>query len=217
VIPTPTLTPRARNVLRVYRSGTPSQVGHGRGWFPRAHDLAVELDPVHPERAAAVLAVLSPQLSWPRNVLLARTAYALAGTHASLDDIAGALTGCYKVNARKAAAILVGADPDKVVSGPKVRAFWLSIADPDNPQAVVIDRHAFDIAVGHRTDDDTRQRHLRTNAGRARVIACYLQGARILSRQLARHVTPTEVQAVTWTVWRRSHAIDRRYGDLAVV
>lgn len=213
----PTLTPSARNVLRVYRSGTPAQIGHGRGWFPAAYALAEELDPRDPERGAAVLAVISPGVAWARNVILARTAYSLARQGLPLDEIAEGLHGCWRANANKAAAILVGADPDKVVSGPKVRAFWQAIAHPDSPRSVVVDRHAFDIAVGRRTDDETRQRNLHRAGGYAKVAKCYLRAATILTRELSRHVTPTEVQAVTWTVWRRSHAIDRRYGDPVVV
>jgi hypothetical protein len=123
-----------------------------------------------------------------------------------VDEITAALP-MLKRNARKAAAILWGADPDAVVSGPKVRAFWHSIARPDDARSVVIDRHAVDVSLGMVTDDATRSRLIGRKGGYATVADAYIRAARILSEQLGDTITATELQGVTWTAWRHTHAL----------
>jgi hypothetical protein len=208
------VTPSAANIVAVWRAADPADIDAGRGWYRRARAFAAELDPEDPVRAAAVIAVLSPQLSWPRNAQLARTAYALRANGATVDEITAALP-MLKRNARKAAAILWGADPDAVVSGPKVRAFWHSIAHPSDARSVVIDRHAFDVAMGRVTPDadaPSRDRFLSRRGGYAIVADCYLRAARILSEESGESISATEVQAVTWTAWRHTR-IRAFHGD----
>jgi len=214
--------PTVRNVTRVYRSATPDQLAKGVEWYARAQRLAVELaaqDLSDPDgiltretsaqrwqgdvdRAAAVIAVLSPQETWTRNVELAREAYRLARGAWSVTALAAGL-GTLGASARKAARLLLTSEPtDEIVGGPKVTAFWHTIADPLDPFAVVVDRHAFDVAVGRVTDDETRQRGL---SGKRYEQACdvYRRAAAILSKE-GTPVSPATVQAVTWTVWRET-------------
>ena len=191
-------------MLRIYREATPAELESGRDWYRRAQALAVELDPTDPERAAAVIAVLSPQLPWRKNVDCARAAYAARSAGATVDEITAAAK-CLKKNARKAAEILWGAEPDAVVSGPKVRAFWHCIAHPESPQAVCIDRHAFDIAVGAVCSAFERDGQLARKGEYADVADAYLRAAKTLRAQ-GEDITAAELQAVTWTVWRRRYA-----------
>src|SRR5690606_41379637 len=80
----------------------------------------------------------------------------------------------------------------------KTGQFYLSILDPDRPEAVCIDRHAYDIAVGIPLGDWNRGLSAR---GRYKLVAdCYREAARRLEQ------LPSVVQAVTWVVWRNSLA-----------
>lgn len=214
------ITPTAANVLRIFREGTPQDIADGRGWYRRAHDAAAELATMGDgdvSRAAAVIAVLSPSTPWQRNVALARQAYAMAADGASFDDIVtresqgGHGLGTKGDSARKAAAIVLGADPASVVSGPKVIPFWNRIVDAatdaTGPSSVVVDRHAFDVAVGQVTSDRIRGNHLGRKGGTHAVAMAYVRAASVLRRTgEAPGITPSELQAVTWTVWRREHA-----------
>ena len=200
----PRLVPSAANILRVYREAAPEELAAGQEWYRRARELAEELDPADPERAAAVIAVLSPQLPWRKNVEVARAAYEARAAGATVDEITAAAK-CLKKNARKAAELLWGAAPDGVVSGPKVRSFWHCIAHPESPQAVCIDRHAFDVAVGYVCSAFERDKQLARKGEYAEVADAYLRAARTL-REQGEDVTAAEVQAVTWTVWRRRYA-----------
>lgn len=214
-------TPSARNVLRVFRQATTDDIVDGRAWYRTAHDAARELSAMLPglddgssagiERAACVIAALSPSTPWQRNLSLARQAYGMARDGATLDEITTAL-GTMKANARKAAAIVLGADPWSVLSGPKVVPFARRIVDAASgatgPSSVVIDRHAHDVALYRVTDDATRGRNLSRKGGHERFAMAYVRAAAALRRTGeagCADITPSEVQAVTWLVWRREH------------
>lgn len=189
------LSVSTRNITRVFRATTPDDRCAGQGWYVSAHQIAVALDPANPVRAAAVIAVLSPMLSWPRNVAEARNIYA------------GRPVRVLGSNVDKARRILAGADPEHVVSGRKVRAFWETIADPTEPSAVVIDRHAIDIAAGRVLGDRIRDSHLRRVGAYDEVADKYRRAARRLSDEIGLRITPAEVQATTWIYWRRERAV----------
>lgn len=179
--------PSADNVIAVYRSATAAQRREGRDWYRNTHGAAASLDPRNVRRAAGVIAALSPRVSWPRNLELAAHTYAM-----------GRASGTLGNSCRAADAILYGADPLDVLGGPKVRAFFALIADPDDRHAVCVDRHATDVAVGERLTDATRSAawplHRR---GLYDVFAdCYRVAARTL------RTSPGRVQAATWVAWR---------------
>lgn len=209
--------PSAANVLSIYREATPADVTDGRGWYRRAHDACRDValtylgddTPESVARVAAVYAVISPSMPWARNDKLARQAFILAGEGASYDAIVSGL-GMMKANARKAAAIVLGADPASVVSGPKVTPFWQRMAEAatenTGPSSVVIDRHAHDVALGRVTSDRERNRSLSRKGGQWEYAMAYVRAASALRRTgEAPGITPSEVQAVTWVVWRREY------------
>lgn len=183
--------PRVNAVLDVYRNATVADLDYGREWYRTAHALAARLDPSNVRAAAGVIAALSPMMNWERNMMLAIRAY---------DD--GCASGALFGNVRKADAIMAGADPLDILGGDKVRNFFAAIADPESDEAVCIDRHAFDIAVGRVTNDITRRALSRVGVYES-FAKVYREAARILTRETGMHVTPAQVQAVTWVAWRR--------------
>jgi len=203
--------PHTRHVTATFRAASATDREHGREWYDRAHRLARELaastEPADMDdavrRAAAVIAVLSPVTSWPQNVAMARAAY-----------YGWPVKGLGR-NIAKAKAIMSGADPDTVVSGRKVRAFWATIVDPSLSDAVVVDRHAIDIALGTVTDDATRSRIVGRKGGYEAIAAAYHRAARILTRELGEPISPAQVQAITWVYWRRTRSIIRRVENAA--
>jgi hypothetical protein len=186
-----TIELRAKNITATYRAATDSERVEGRSWYATARAVAESLDPASPEKAAAVIAVLSPRLNWDKNVEAAVSVY--KGLH---PKVLGA-------NALKAKRIMAGENPDDVVSGPKVRAFWHAIVNPSDPRAIVIDRHAFDVAAGTVLDDEQRGKVLGLKGAYDNVCKLYVRAAQILSRELGHEISPVEVQATTWVAWRR--------------
>lgn len=188
--------PNAARILDVYRQATLQELQDGLDWYRDAHAIAVALDPERPHAAAGVLAALSPMQSWGRNVNLAARAYA-----------DGRASGGLFRNCAKADQIMAGAEPLDVLGGDKVCNFYKAIANPADGSAVVIDRHAFDIAVGRITNDKSRAALSRKGVYDAFARA-YVRAAKTISAETGLDMSPSALQAVTWCTWRRLKGLD---------
>jgi hypothetical protein len=191
----PATTDMVGNILDAFDAASELDRVNGRDWYGDARKLAETLDPSDPVRGAAVIAVLSPMLSWPMNV------------RGATDIYAGRPFRGLKGNGLKAERIRDGEAPATVVSGQKVTSFWLNICDPGNPDAVTVDRHAIDIAFGRVTDDATRNAVLRRKGEYARVRDAYIAAAAIIAQRTGEAWHGSQVQAVTWVYWRRERAL----------
>ncbi len=165
-----------------------------RDWYSQAHEIAREIMGLGLAEGAGVLAVLSPMLSWPRNVALAR-------------EVAGGAdsAACLANNLAKAIRIRNGECPADVVRGPKVHAFWSNIVDPFCSQTVVIDRHAIDIAFNVAMDDDSRSKYF-TKGRQNKLQELYRSAAVEISDLTGEAWSPSMVQACSWIWWRENHA-----------
>ena len=190
------------NIISVWTDADEAhQRVEGLLWYPNAqkaaHDIAVRYDvPVY--LVVAVIAALSPNNKWSRNVTNAET---LIGAFIRGDGIDSVKVSTYHAMKRKAWDILV-ARPDydgakRMLKGQKITSFFMDIMGEFN---VTIDGHARNIAYGERvglTDD-------RTNIGvreyRA-LQAAYEEAARRVG------LMPYQLQAITWRVWRDRHGI----------
>lgn len=176
--------PKVQNIVDLYMSATPEDIAEGTLWYADAYTLAITLDPANPAAAAGVIAAMSPITPWGRNKDLAERAYR-----------DGAASGTLSRNCDKANEIMAGADPLDVLKGEKVVNFYLSIIGDQN--AVCIDRHAYDIAVGTVTNDVSRDKALRRKGEYDKIAALYREAAERIG------ILPSELQAITWTIWRR--------------
>ena len=205
------MKPRVQNITAAFRAASTSERAEGINWYGRALNLATELDPADPARGAAVIAVLSPMLSWPRNMLLARQAYAMSAGYVGVGnpfaspEMQALNLGCLKKNATKAFRILAGIPAETVVSGEKVTSFYSNILGV--AENVTVDRHAIDIACGKPLSDAERSKVIGGKAGYDNVAAMYRRAAEILSSEMKFYITPAQVQAVTWVYWRRNKAV----------
>lgn len=188
--------PNSARILDVYRQATLQELQDGLDWYRDAHSIAVALDPARPYAAAGVLAALSPMMAWGQNVNVAARAYA-----------EGHATGALYRNCAKADAIMAGAEPLDVLGGDKVCNFYKAIANPHDGSAVVIDRHAFDIAVGRITNNKSRAALGRKGVYEAFARA-YARAAKAIAVETGMDISPCQVQSVTWTVWRRLKGLD---------
>jgi hypothetical protein len=190
-----------RNILATWAAASPEQLARGRAWYRTAHEVAAAIAGGNVRIGAGVIAALSAQKSWSENCRLAETA---CRTGLARGHVADAL--------RKAARIIAGADPREVLPyESKTGHFFRCIADPDDREAVVIDRHAHDVAAGEVYG--ARERGL-SAAGRYALLAeCYREAAARLGE------LPSTVQAVTWVVHTERIAgtgtRGRRYAEVA--
>jgi hypothetical protein len=189
------------NIISVWTDADETQRAEGLVWYDNAqkaaHDIAVKYD-IAVYIAAAVIAALSPNNKWSRNVT---NADALIGAFISGDGLLSVKVSTYNKMKQKAWDILA-ARPDyegakTMLKGQKITSFFMDIMGEFN---VTIDGHARNIAYGERvglTDD-------RTNIGKKEYRA--LQAA---YEEAARRVglMPYQLQAITWRVWRDRHGI----------
>lgn len=172
-----------QNIIDVWLLATPEQMRRGRSWYRTAHELAEKITDGNARTGAGVIAALSANKSWPENCRLAQAA---CGTE-------GLASGHFADALRKAARILAGADPQDVLPMErKTGHFFRCIASPEDPSAVVVDRHAHDAAVGETYG--SRERGLSAVRRYELLASCYREAARRLGE------LPSTVQAVTWVV-----------------
>jgi hypothetical protein len=189
------------NITSVYRDADATQYNEGLLWYSdaqrAAYDIAEKYD-VAVYIVVAVIAALSPNNKWSRNIV---NADALIGAFIRGDGIDSVKVSTYHAMKRKAWDILA-ARPDydgakAMLKGQKITSFFMDIMGEFN---VTIDGHARNIAYGERvslTDD-------RSNIGIREYRA--LQAA---YQETARRVglMPYQLQAITWRVWRDRHGI----------
>jgi hypothetical protein len=159
------------------------------------HDLPI---------CCAVVSAISPNNVWRNNVDQARAILMAVG-----DEVDSTPISTYD-GGRKAREILRGVREPRVgksterqrvaftwAKAPKTAAFFVLLLDPTDPEAVVVDGHAFNITRNERAPIDS----VPQLAGRRYTQAAnaYRDAARILG------TTPSAVQATTWLAWRRIH------------
>lgn len=172
-----------QNIIKVWQQASQDQRVAGTTWYQRAHELADMITDGHPREGAGILAALSPMIDWEHNVELAKQA---------LDT--GVPSGHFGDALAKVTKIIAGVDPEELLPmNLKTGMFFRLINDPSDPDAIVIDRHAHDVAVGRRYGSESRGL---SNAQRYATLAhAYREAARRLDQ------LPSTVQATTWLVW----------------
>ena len=188
------------NILAVFFNATDLETINGADWYPTANNAALimaERYSVSLETAAGVVAALSPNNRWERNLTDADSmirAYSIGG-HNAADSIK---VGTYNANKIKALAILSGDDCLQILGGLKVRAFYDCIIGGDS---VCIDGHAYAIWKGERIP--TTQTPKITPKIYDSIVADYRQAARVINLILKADYSAAQIQAITWIAWRR--------------
>lgn len=189
---TPTLVPSVDNVMAVFSTASAESLRSGLTWYMDAHNFCKILDPENVARAAGIVAALSPMSGWDNNKNKAAQLYRQNGDGTGVG---------MRNNVSKAVSIYNGAEPLDILKGDKVRSFFETILNPHSVETTpVIDRHAFDIAVGVKTDDKTRG--MLSRKGMYSSFAnVYREAAQITG------IGSAQMQAVTWVAWREIHGI----------
>jgi hypothetical protein len=172
-----------QRIIATIQSATKAQYRHGMHWYPEAHHFAEMLaNGGSIRQMAGMIAALSANTSWKRNITLANDAANGKQIHHFGDVI------------RKVEAIMNGTDPiDVLPMTAKTGNFFRCINDPSDPDAVVIDRHAYDVATGERNGNNNRGL---SNPKRYALLAHIYREAAL---QLG--ILPQQAQAIAWVVW----------------
>jgi len=196
------MTNYVRNILKTYRIATVSDVSNGVEWYDRAKRMAawIATETNIPETTViGVMAALSPNNRWERNC---KDTLTLCQAWINGDTTDDFKVSCYNTMKQKAWSILEDdLTTDEAIltrlNGQKIRSFYSNIRGLDE---VTIDGHALNIARGKReglTSD-------KTNMGKKQYRE--LQAAYVTAAKRVK-VKPHELQAITWTTWKRIHNI----------
>ena len=196
------MTNYVRNILKTYRIATVSDVSDGVEWYDRAKRMAAWIAKetnIAETTVIGVMAALSPNNRWERNW---KDALTMCQAWISGDKTDDFKVSCYNTMKQKAWSILeddLTTDEDILsrLNGQKIRSFYSNIRGLDE---VTIDGHALNIARGKReglTSD-------KTNMGKKQYRE--LQAAYVTAAKRVK-VKPHELQAITWTTWKRIHNI----------
>jgi len=196
------MTQHVKNILKVYRRATPEDHANGLEWYDRAARYAKVISTkymIHRHTVIGVMAALSPNNRWERNIKDTETmcvAWIQGG------DLTDFKVSCYNKMKEKAWSILSDnlVDDDDILTrlnGQKIRSFYSNIRGLNE---VTIDGHALNIARGYREGLTTDK----TNMGKKLYLdmqAAYVKAAKRVG------ILPHELQAITWTTWKREHNI----------
>jgi hypothetical protein len=186
------------SILAVFFQASVAEVLEGLHWYTRASDVAQAiadncLDGRY-NAAAGIIAALSPNNRWERNVKDAEKLAKVFTSGGNLDEIK---VGSYGANKVKAISILNGNDPLDILGGNKVRAFYRCIIGED---AVCVDGHAYSVWLGERVSTSS------TPKIGDKLYNQIAEDYRIAAKQIfnikGEFYTPAQVQAITWITWR---------------
>lgn len=186
------------NLVTLYnRSSNGYDIVQGERWYPEARRIVNEWSATygyHPETVACVIAAISPQCSWERNLIIADDI--LANRQPSIGGLA--------INVRKAEAIRDDNHPSgsnayptmadrmraSFPGGPKVNSFAHNLVGLNH--MVTVDAHAMQAAL-----NDVKSTYT-LKWGPYNVFArCYVDAATRIGR------SPAEFQAIIWHTWKR--------------
>lgn len=189
------LPEHVENIQLKYQQATPDDVARGKDWYATAHQIAHHLGGGDVHKGAGILAALSPNMDWDRNIEGARHVAQTGSPWRHQTE----------GNNTKALRILAGEHPHDVLGGHKVRSFYHNIVNPEDPQTVTIDKHAHDIArgmpPGYRRKDAT-DLGLSIKSRYDHFVTAYATATHRLGEEV-----PSQVQAITWTTHRRQKSV----------
>jgi len=202
------LSPQAANIVAKFTLATTAEVVAGQRWYTESYAIASRIARLHelsPVRVAAVIAALSPNNRWERNIQDAENVIT-AFVYGEDQDVLEVKCCTYTANKLKALAILKSQDLDyeSILKGPKVIEFFHCISD-DTSMDVCIDGHAYSIWYGSRLTMKEVP-----NIGkklRERIKQDYMDATDFINAELGIDYLPSQIQAITWVCHRRIYGI----------
>lgn len=201
------LTLNQRHIVARFMDATTLEIEQGNTWYEQAYKvcqrIALEYQ-LNAETVAAVVAALSPNNKWERNLKDAENVVA-AFMLGSVDDAMNVKVCTYKKNLAKAVDILnaTHCDHESILKGPKVIEFYHSILGSQDD--VCIDGHAYSVWFGERLTMKEVP-----NIGkklRQTIKQDYLTATDFINENSDEYFMPCQVQAITWVAHKRLHNV----------
>ena len=206
------MTRHIDSIIAMYFSSSKVDRVKGKNWYSNAYSIACTLGKkygVHSNTVSAVISALSPSNKWNRNVedaemMLRANAYDL--------DLTECKPSTYGKQKLKAIAILEGNVSDdevlkRILSGQKTKSFYANISTNGKTTDCTIDGHAYNIWNGTVTNlNDVPNMTPKTYK---MIQEDYRKAAveisSITESETGEILTASEIQAITWVAYRRTH------------
>lgn len=176
------------NLRRLYRQATPADLALGTAWYPAAHRIVCEWSESYGlsiATVACIIAALSPQVEWSRNLIMADDI--LADRYPSIGGIHKNIQKAHNIRNHRADTML-----PYFPGGPKVASFAKNLAG--DMDYVTIDGHAAQAAL-----NNVRSTVALTWGPYTVFAGCYDTVGRSLGH------SPAEFQAIIWHIWKRQY------------
>ena len=209
------LSHNAREIVSKFTLATSQEVQLGCDWYPSAYKIAVRMAGTYgvpTETAAGVIAALSPNNRWERNIVDAEAmlkCYAAGGTR---DDMLNVKVCTYGKMKAKAVAILTRFEPNiedwqdiaTILKGKKIVEFFNCITNP-KLNDVCIDGHAYSVWFGQRlTMKEVPAIGVKL---RKQIKTDYRDATAFINEELHASFTAADIQAITWVTHKRIHNV----------
>ena len=204
------LSHNAREIVAKFTLATSQEVQLGCDWYPSALSIAARIGEKYglsAQTAAGVIAALSPNNRWERNIIDAENiikCWAAGGTRSALLAVKVCTYGKMKEKAIDILTTPIGVNIKETLKGKKIVEFFNCITNP-LLNDVCIDGHAYSVWFGQRlTMKEVPPIGVKL---RAQIKTDYRDATAFINEELSEHFTPADIQAITWVTHKRIHNV----------
>ena len=202
------LSPNAREIVAKFTLATSQEVQLGCDWYPSALAIASRIGAkygLRTELAAGVIAALSPNNRWERNIVDAEAiikCWAAGGTRTDILNVKVCTYGKMKA---KAVDILTHDIPIvEILNGKKIIEFFNCITN-SALNDVCIDGHAYSVWFGQRLT--MKEVPAIGKKLRQQIKTDYRDATAFINEELGTFYPPATIQAITWVTHKRIHNV----------
>ena len=202
------LSHNAREIVAKFTLATSQEVQLGCDWYPSALKISARISEkygVSAEVVAGVIAALSPNNRWERNIIDAEAIIKCWRSGGTRTDMTNVKVCTYGKMKQKAIDILLTRVPIvDILKGKKLVEFFNCITNPALND-VCIDGHAYSVWFGQRlTMKEVPAIGIRL---RSQIKTDYRDATCFINEELGEHYTPASIQAITWVTHKRIYDV----------
>ena len=204
------LSHNAREIVAKFTLATSQEVQLGCDWYPSALSIAARIGEKYglsAQTAAGVIAALSPNNRWERNIIDAENiikCWAAGGTRSDLLAVKVCTYGKMKEKAIDILTTPIGVNIKETLKGKKIVEFFNCITNP-LLNDVCIDGHAYSVWFGQRlTMKEVPPIGVKL---RAQIKTDYRDATAFINEELGTYYSASTIQAITWVTHKRIHNV----------
>jgi len=202
------LSHNAREIVAKFTLATSQEVQLGCDWYPSALKIASRIANkygLRTEVVAGVIAALSPNNRWERNIVDAEAiikCWAAGGTRTDILNVKVCTYG--KMKAKAVDILTRDIEIVEILNGKKIIEFFNCITNPALND-VCIDGHAYSVWFGQRLT--MKEVPAIGKKLRHQIKTDYCDATAFINEELDTAYTPADIQAITWVTHKRIYNV----------